>query len=186
MASASPVRIIDISRKLNLSTATLIDFLERNGYPVKRAHHTVLLPDILEEITSEFASGRDLVILTQLIEESNQWVIEHQNSAEEIRQVYLQRQARLRVKHQRARRVMEGRNRARLQREQLELQQQEFAAIMKSLANIDSNHDGKIQPASIDLEIIHQALALTPNKKMSFLRYLRNMLNLYAANCIIM
>lgn len=182
MASARPVRIIDISRSLNLSTATLIDFLERNGYPVKRAHHTVLLPDILEEISSEFASGRDLVTLTQLIEESNRWVVEHRDSAEEISQVFIRRQARLRVRRERARRVIEGRKRARLKRERREIQQLEFASIMGSLADIDGNHKGKINPAPLDLEIIHQALALVPSKKMSLLRYLRKMQDLYDAN----
>ena len=52
MQLTKPIRIIDVSKKLNLSTSTIIIFLKQNCYPVERSHHTPLLPEMLDEIGS--------------------------------------------------------------------------------------------------------------------------------------
>ena len=179
MAFVRPVRIIDIARNLKLSTTTIIEFLERNSYPVHRSHHTVLLPEILEEIASEFGSGRNMVVLNQLIEESSKWVDENSDTAQEIIDNYHRKRDRMRVKRERSRKVIEGREKAHLKRERLAAQKKEFTSVMQSLTEMSNKKNGKIKTEAIDLEIIRCALALLPKRKTTFLEYLRRITELY-------
>jgi hypothetical protein len=174
MSSAKPVRIIDISRKLNLSTSTIIEFLEGLNYPVERSHHTPLLPEIFSEITKEFASGNySQEIIKQFAEESKIWEKEHVESAEKFRQSYKFKMERMLKRRERSRKVIEGRERARQMRVQYETRLNKIATAMRSTVIPSDERDGRIRVNPIQLEIIQLALALETNKKINFLKYLR-------------
>ncbi len=173
MPSAKPIRVIDVSKKLNLATTTVILFLKNNCYPVERSYHTPLLHEILGEIALEFGTGRSLVTISQLIEDSKLWESAHQDSAARIRDIYRKGLKRLKEKRDRAQKVRVGRERAKMMRQEFERRLVQFDTAMKSVVNLDSEGDGKIRASLIQLEIIHRALALDNDKKQKFVKYLQ-------------
>jgi len=174
MLSAKPVRVFDISRKLNLATSTVIDFLAKRGYPVERSHHTPLITDILGEVMSEYGIQADSLIAEKFSEEADLWEREHSDAADKIRQKYQRGKDRMLQRQERSRRVIEGRERARIHRERREQKRQKLAQTMKSTIEYQSAAaDGRIPVSYLDLEIIHRALALEIAKKKMFLNQLR-------------
>lgn len=178
MSSIKPVRIIDIARKLKLSTSTIIDFLESNCYPVERSHHTPLLFEILDEIASEFGSGPSIVLLTQLAEESKRWEVDYKETAEKIRNTWRVKTERLTLKRERARKVMEGRERSRALREKYEEKKYQFASAMQTVIKPSTNGSGIVKVDYLHLEIIERALALNQNDKQRLYKYLLRIMEL--------
>lgn len=173
MAPAKPVRVIDVSRKLNLATSTIIEFLSDRGYPVERSHHSPLIMEVLQEVLSEYVPGGSKSVIESFSESSATWEKEHKDIAGSIRQKYFKGRDRIEQRRERARRVMEGRERARVVREQTELKKQQFTSTMQSVSETASFFDGRINPGFMSLEIIHRALALDPDRKQQFLNQLR-------------
>lgn len=173
MAPAKPVRVIDVSRKLNLATSTIIDFLGDRGYPVERSHHSPLIKEVLQEVLSEYVTDGSQSVAEAFSQSSELWEKDHGEIAVKIRQKYYKGRDRIDQRRERARRVMEGRERARAFREQSELKKQRFSNAMQSVSESVTVFDGRILPGFLSLEIIRRALALDQNKKQQFLNQLR-------------
>ncbi len=174
MPSAKPVRVIDISRQLNLATSTIIDFLSVRGYPVDRSHHTPLLKEILDETLEEFGAGKDILVLRKFSDDAVSWEREHQDAADKLRNKYIRGKEKLAKKKERARKVIEGKERARMIKKQVEVVKQRFQQTMQSVAeNVDDDWDGRIQITPLELEIIQRALALEADKKTQVVNKLR-------------
>jgi vacuolar-type H+-ATPase subunit H len=168
-----PIRIIDISRKLNISTATVSDFLKQNCYPVERSHHTPLLPEILEKIIDEFCGNESTVLLSQLTNASKEWTERNPDIVKKIRGVRKRSLERKRLRDERSQRVKAGRERAKQIREQIEEKRKQFNTQMASAADEKSENKGSIAVSGLFLEIIQIALALEDKRKLSLLEYLK-------------
>lgn len=177
MPSAKPIRVIDVSKKLNLATTTVILFLKQNCYPVDRSHHTPLIPEMLNEIALEFGTGRSLTMLSQLIESSKRWENEHRESAASIRQIYQKGLARLKQKQTRAKKVKAGREKAKFRRQELERKITHFSMAMRTVSDTGADIDGRIKIDPIQLEIIHRALRLDTDHKLKFAKFLQRVSN---------
>lgn len=174
MAPAKPVRVIDVSRKLNLATSTIIDFLGDRGYPVERSHHSPLIKEVLQEVLAEYVTDGSQPVIEAFNQCTELWEKEHGEIAVKIRQKYYKGRDRIEQRRERARRVMEGRERARAVRERAELKKQKFSSAMQSVSESANVFDGRILPGFLALEIIRRALALDQSKKQQFIRQLRN------------
>lgn len=175
MPSAKPVRVIDIARKLKLSTSTILDYLADKGYPVDRSHHTTLIIDVLNSMLTEYGAGGDSQIIKKFTDDAVEWEQEHSDVAEKIRSKFYKGKERLQQRKERSKRVIEGRERARIVRQQTEQRKVKFAETMRSVAPSEDNRNGRISPCPLSLEIIHRALALEAAKKTHFLQYLRKL-----------
>ncbi len=174
MLPAKPVRVFDISKKLNLATSTVIEFLAKRGYPVERLHHTPLITDILKEVLTANGVQSDSLVAEKFNKDAEIWEQEHRDIADTIRQKYLHGKDRIQQRQERSRRVIEGRERARIQREQKELKREKISQKMKTAVEVEFvKTDGRIPVSPLDLEIIHRALALEIGKKKAFLNQLR-------------
>ena len=173
MPPVKPIRVIDIAKELNLATSTIIEFLEQNSYPVERSHHSPLLPEILEEINSEYGSGRTIAAIAQLTEKASGWVKENQETAAKIRKKWRDKSERMKLKRERARRMIEGREKKRVVQEQFAESQRKFESAMRTTITASEKFDGRISPSPLDLEIIQKAITLPPENKMELLKHMR-------------
>ena len=173
MPTVKPVRVIDISRSFNITTSTVIDFLSAQGYPVDRSHHTPLLEDILNEVFREYKIALDSELNQRLLTDAKRWESEHKEAAFKIREKYFKGKSRLEQKHERAKKVMAGRERARIVREEVKKRKEEISQTMQSVSESSGQGDGRIPVSSLSLEIIRRALALDYSKKKLFLKQLR-------------
>jgi len=175
MPSNKPIRIIDISRKLNLATSTIIDFLEQKSYPVDHSHHTPLTADIVDEIKAEFDSGKFYTVLTEFTKSAAVWEKENILVVDKIKTKWNRRAERMRLKQERSKKVIEGREKSRIIREIRQDEVKEYESAMKSVREPTDGFDGRIKITHLQLEIIRQALALDENQKGNFLNLLHRL-----------
>jgi len=172
MPSNKPIRIIDISRKLNLATATIIDFLEKRSYPVDRSHHTQLTADILDEIKVEFGSGKFHTVLSEYEKSAEVWEKENLLTVDRIKTKWKNRAEKMRLKQERSQRVIEGREKSRIMREIRHDETKKYDSVMQSVRTSMDGFDGRIQVTHLQLEIIRLALALNETHKNNLLNLL--------------
>jgi hypothetical protein len=174
-----PVRIIDIARLLKLSTATIIDFLGKNCYPVERSHHTPLTSEALSQIANEFCSKSDSIMISQLLNGAQIWENAHKETALQIKQQQQQGLERYALRRQRAEKVIAGRERMRILRQQFAEEREKASALYSTTSSPMAGGDGRITPDFLKLEIIQKALSLEEKGKINFLNFLKKLNDLY-------
>jgi len=181
MPSAKPVRVIDIARILKVSTSTILDYLADKGYPIDRSHHTPLIQEVLGNLLTEYGASGDSQVSKKFTDDTLEWEKEHQDIAEKIRSKFFKGKERLLQRRERSKRVIEGRERARLQRQQTEQRKIKFSQTMRTVSEVAAGNNGRISPCPLSLEIIQKSLALEAAKKQQFLHYLRKISELQVA-----
>jgi len=175
MPHIKPVRVIDISRKLKISTSSVIDILRQNGYPVEKSHHTPIIPEILSEIIKILRSDADKEIWNSLQSECSLWAESNIEAREELQEAYLKKQQKIVRKRERERKIAENREKS-IKRQQKE---KEFKDKLKvediAYEGLRIVKDGKIPVDHLYLEIIRGALALPQPDKEAFLAFINEL-----------
>lgn len=175
MSSTKPVRIIDAARKLQLSTSTIISFLQDKCFPVKRKHHSPLIKEIINDLSSEFFSGRSISAIDNLCKDAILWEKEHPEDVERIKNIQSNGLERKRKRTEHIRRIVDGRRRAREARKKEQERERALVSIIQSVESPTIAFNGRISVNGLDLEIIAIGLALPLRKKQEFISYLASL-----------
>lgn len=172
MPHIKPIRVIDISRKLKISTTSVIDILRQIGYPVEKSHHTPIIPEILSEISNVLSFDADKELWQTLQTECDIWAESNVEAKEELHNEYQKKQQKILRKRERERKIIENREKN-IKRQQKE---REFQEKLKKKVfvhdGLQTNASGKIPVSYLQLEIIRQALALPLPSKEAFLSFI--------------
>ncbi len=79
-----PVRVCDVSRILRISSASLISFLQENGYSVKGDFRSPLSSKMVELIQTGYQEGPPFQELNTLLPQAEQWEKHHSDIVREL------------------------------------------------------------------------------------------------------
>ena len=175
MPGIKPVRVIDITKSLKVSTSTVIDSLKRNGYPVEKSHHTPLIPEILAPIFKDINLSTESEIFIDLQENCIDWAGENPEATDQIRNIFQKKSHKIRLKTERERKITENREK-RLRRQELEKEEIEKASeSAKTDKQTLTPVDGHIPTDYLFLEIVRLTLLLPVDQKRKILLMMREM-----------
>lgn len=154
---SKPVRICDVSRILRISSASLISFLQENGYSIIGDYRSPLSSRMVELIQNGYNEGPPFLELTPLMPQAEAWEIGNQELVKK-----LHAPARPRAKE-----IEEPEERGPYYRKPRKPYRR--ARVLPAV----STYTGRIALTYMDMELIQRILALEEPEKIQIRDYLR-------------
>ena len=153
---ARPVRICDISRELRISSSSLISFLQEKGYSVIGEFRSPLSSKMVELIQNGYNEGPPFTELNSFIPKAEEWEKQNDELVSKLHSPPPKPQKKVEEEEYKPRR-------RRVRKPKLQWRISPSATV----------YTGRITLTPLDLELIHQMLALDEPDKIKVRDYLR-------------